>query len=68
MSEPRLFFFVFEDANHDQGTLLAAVDKIVGQIGDEIDELSKPAKDLSEAIGAFQDAAKDVEVPEEDSK
>lgn len=54
------------NTHHPQGTLLAAVDKIVGQVGEEIEDLSEPAKDLSDAIAAFQDAAKDVEVPEED--
>ena len=45
------------------GTLLAAVDKIVGQIGKEVKNVKDPAQALSDAIADFQDAAKDVEVP-----
>ncbi|KAI6781662.1 uncharacterized protein J7T54_003927 [Emericellopsis cladophorae] len=50
------------------GTLLAAVDTIVGQVADQVKDLKEPATALQDAIKDFEDAAKDAEVPEGDKK
>ena len=45
------------------GSLLAAIDKVLGELKDKVPEIEGPADDLSQAISDFEDAAKDIDIP-----